>query len=689
VITHHTPEPIAREAFEAALMELEQAVAPVAPVAPVAAPPPPAAPTAPPPNGTTAHGALRALGAVHEPGRLAAPLTPAQHRAIVRALAPHWREGQRHRLALALAGALAHAGAREGEVVAVVEGLCGAAADGETADRLAAVRTTFARVAAGETASGWPALAELVGDAAVDALRRALDLWGGGAPHGGTAAAAEADDLVVVPTPRRQPPALADGALHGPLGEIVRAVAPYTEAAPAALFAYLAAFIGADAAAAIGREPFRELYDLYTPRGYFLLVGPSGRGRKDTAANLIRTLLEEAGIAPLVIAGANSAEALIRDLHRLAPEDEPPTGGLFPRRVARAAVVRETEFGRLLTLTQRQGETLSAVLRAGFDSTHLRTSRADGAVEVLDVHLALVGHVPTEELQRLNLREHLASGLLNRHLPIWTERPHVLAAPTPVPVEIRLRAREVLQGIYKYLAAVRRGEAPVPERDAAARALWAEWYPRWSTTQRAPALAQATERVPTYASRLATLFALADRSAVVTAEHLAAGILWAEHGALVWEYLLDETTGDRVADNILARVAPGEEWPWSALYRELAHRGTDAAAIRRALRWLAELGLFEELRARRGERGRLGEYWRRTHARITRWLRSQLARRTVALRGEVTLRVVRGDGAATVGEASEGEDKKGGLRLCWGCGVPTAPDWPGRICRDCEQLGVR
>jgi hypothetical protein len=677
--------------FEAALAELEQAVAPVAPVAPVAAPPPPAAPTAPPPNGTAASGGLPALGVVHDPGRLAGPLTAAQQRAIVRALAPHWREGQRHRLALALAGALAHAGAREGEAVAVVEAVCAKAGDDEAADRLAAVRTTFARVAAGETTSGWPALAELIGDAAVDALRRALDLWGGQPPRAGTAAAAEADDaddLVVVPTPRRQPPALADGALHGPLGEIVRAVAPYTEAAPAALFAYLAAFLGADAAAAIGREPFRELYDLYTPRGYFLLVGPSGRGRKDTAANLIRTLLEEAGIAPLIVAGANSAEALIRDLHRLAPEEEPPRP-LFPRRVARAAVVRETEFGRLLTLTQRQGETLSAVLRAGFDSTTLRTSRADGAVDIQDVHLALVGHVPTEELQRLNLREHLASGLLNRHLPIWTERPHVLAAPTPVPVEIRLRAREVLQGIYQYLAAVRRGEAPVPERDAAARALWGEWYPRWSTTQRAPALAQATERVPTYASRLATLFALADRSATVTAEHLAAGILWAEHGALVWEYLLDETTGDRVADNLLARVGPGEECPWSALYRELAHRGTDAAAIRRALRWLAELGLFEELRARRGERGRLGEYWRRTHARITRWLRSQLARRTVALRGELTLHVVRGEGAAAVGEASEGGDKEGGLRLCLGCGFPTPPDWPGRICRDCEQLGVR
>lgn len=100
---------------------------------------------------------------------------------IIRARWP--AEGTGHNAALlALSGALlAGAGWPTEAVLSVVEAAAPSRARPRPREALDAVAYTAAALAAGRTVTGWPALAGLVGDDAVDAAREALGLW---APRG-------------------------------------------------------------------------------------------------------------------------------------------------------------------------------------------------------------------------------------------------------------------------------------------------------------------------------------------------------------------------------------------------------------------------------------------------------------------------------------------------------------------------
>jgi DNA polymerase-1 len=91
-------------------------------------------------------------------------------------LATFWQPGNRHQLALALAGGLARAGWAQADTEHFVRAVAVAASDEETADRIAAIRTTYERFRAGERAVGWTSLADMTGEATVKRLREWLDI---------------------------------------------------------------------------------------------------------------------------------------------------------------------------------------------------------------------------------------------------------------------------------------------------------------------------------------------------------------------------------------------------------------------------------------------------------------------------------------------------------------------------------
>jgi hypothetical protein len=68
---------------------------------------------------------------------------------LIDAIGSHWVEGNRHGLALAVAGILAKAGVPESQAVAVIEHAAHAAGDDELDDRRMAVATTYTRARAG------------------------------------------------------------------------------------------------------------------------------------------------------------------------------------------------------------------------------------------------------------------------------------------------------------------------------------------------------------------------------------------------------------------------------------------------------------------------------------------------------------------------------------------------------------
>ena len=91
-------------------------------------------------------------------------------------LVPLWRQGIRHPLALALSGAMLSAGYTPDETRDFIVAVASAAGDDEIHDRRLAVKSSAEAQAAGKPATGIPKIAELVGEAALDVLKRWLGL---------------------------------------------------------------------------------------------------------------------------------------------------------------------------------------------------------------------------------------------------------------------------------------------------------------------------------------------------------------------------------------------------------------------------------------------------------------------------------------------------------------------------------
>ena len=164
-----------------------------------------------------------------------------------------------------------------------------------------------------------------------------------------------------------EPPA--EAAYHGVLGDIARAVAPHTEADPVGVLGTLLAMFGA----ACGGS--RSLYQgsLQRTNLSVLLVGETGfGGRKGTALDVVPERVPAGLPGPRRRCGSSASRRA-----RRSPATWPATStagrGTRPRS---ASCIVEPEFGRLLTIMNREGSTLSAVLRNAWDGVPLGHARA-------------------------------------------------------------------------------------------------------------------------------------------------------------------------------------------------------------------------------------------------------------------------------------------------------------------------
>ena len=196
-------------------------------------------------------------------------------------LARRWpAEGARQDAALALAGALLHAGWSEEETEAFVAAVVRAAGDGEARKREATVRYTARAVDSGRNTTGWPTLAGLVGDQVGDAVRGWLGLRDDprflriprNDPHGGDSADSAENAAgpepwePPVPLPVGERPPWPEGILPDPLAPYVAALAWATQTPPAlAAVAVLGTLAAACAkrVAVVVRPGWREPVNLY------------------------------------------------------------------------------------------------------------------------------------------------------------------------------------------------------------------------------------------------------------------------------------------------------------------------------------------------------------------------------------------------------------------------------------------
>ncbi|GAA0509679.1 hypothetical protein [Saccharopolyspora thermophila] len=325
-------------------------------------------------------------------------------------------------------------------------------------------------------------------------------------------------------------PELNPAALQGTAGEIVRAVAPTTEAHPAALLAILLATFGAW----LGPGPHLLRGNAPHPgRVWPLITGRSSDGAKGTAQAVIDRIFREVTVGsdcPLrQVRGLSSGEGLIE---LVADEKDEDTGELIPRTDRRLLVVEE-EYGQVLIQFQRSGNTLSTTLRQAWDGKTLQSVTRSNPMTATEPSITLIGHVTPRELRERMTSAEVFGGGVNRMLIIASRRARLLPEGGNLPHDLVGEIADQLADRIRKLS--RLAEVPFTP---AAREAWVPIYEDLSRPRPDGPVAALLARSRPMVLRIALVYALIDGSTAVDAEHLhAARALWAYAEASIhWLY---------------------------------------------------------------------------------------------------------------------------------------------------------
>jgi hypothetical protein len=286
------------------------------------------------------------------------------------------------------------------------------------------------------------------------------------------------------------------------------------------------------------------------------LVGETSKGRKGTSWGHVRRLFEQVDpgwTKNCIQGGLSSGEGLIWAVRDSIEKSEPIrekkkiTGyqtvvvdeGISDKRL----LVYESELANVLRVIQREGNTLSAILRNAWDGQPLTALTKNSLAKSTGAHISIVGHVTRDELTRYMDRTELANGLANRFLWIATRRSKILPEGGGT-VDYEPLVPKLAQAIA---FARQTGEA---QRDAQARAIWAQVYGKLSDGK--PGIfGAATARAESHVMRLSVLYALLDQSPMVRAEHLRAALALWEYAEATAHWVWGDAIGDEVTDTLV------------------------------------------------------------------------------------------------------------------------------------------
>jgi hypothetical protein len=416
--------------------------------------------------------------------------------------------------------------------------------------------------------------------------------------------------LSTTPAQPKWPDSLAPEAFMGLAGDIVRAIAPHTEADPAALLVnFLVAFGNA---VGTGPHAIAEA-DRHGTNLFVTLVGATSKGRKGSSWGHIRELFRRADpewIDNRIMGGLSSGEGLlwaVRDpieKTEVLREKGKPTGQTVtyeadPGSEDKRLLVVEPEFASVLQVMGREKNTLSAILRQAWDSTGvLRTMTKNSPVKATGAHVSILGHVTKDELLRHLTETEAANGFGNRFLWICAKRAQFLPEGGEQP-----DYNSLVSYLHNALDLARR--MGTLQRDDQARAVWADIYPELSG-ERPGLFGNITNRAEAQVLRLSVLYAALDGDRWIRLPHLEAALGVWQYAESSARWIFGDKLGDEVADRILDALAHGE-MDRTALYY-LFGKHVKSERISTTLAMLRSIGRVN-VEVRESDGGRPREVW--------------------------------------------------------------------------------
>jgi len=420
------------------------------------------------------------------------------------------------------------------------------------------------------------------------------------------------DEKQSPPPPPSPWPVIDEAAYHGIAGDIVKAIEPCTEADPVALLVSLLAEVGT----MLNRTPHLTLDGSYHPLlVWFVLVGNSSKSRKGTSGKRTQKICAEADptwIRGLLKGTLSSGEGLafaVRDArYETKPKKEKGqlTGeteticvdsGVEDKRL----FLVQSEFGAVLRVMHREGNSLSGVLRDAWDGQDLAPMTKSNTVRATAPHIGIVGHVTKDELLR-NLSDTEASnGFGNRFIWLLVKRSKELPFPDEPNPDTLSRLATRLRGILNQGRTV--GQLQLTEQ---AREGWKAIYHDLSADR--PGLSGSLlARGEAQVMRLAGLYCLLDGRRELDLVHLKAALALWDYAETSTRQIFGDSLGDPVADQILRALIASKDGLSNSQISELLGRNATAARLNQAKAVLMTAGLIssEEI----GTEGRKRTIW--------------------------------------------------------------------------------
>lgn len=378
-------------------------------------------------------------------------------------------------------------------------------------------------------------------------------------------------------------------AFPGLPGEIIRAVEPHTESDPIAILIQTLTAFGN----VIGPGPHWKVEaDRHPMRLFAVIVGETAKARKGTSEGIVKKLFEDVEsewIRDRSKTGLSSGEGLIWQVRDPGEKDDP---GVADKRLW----IQEPEFGTVLRILGREGNTLSGVMRQAWDSGHLSTLTKHSPAKATGAHISITGHITQDELRTYLSRTETYNGLANRFIWLCVKRSKIL------PEGGRLHEMDLTPLTDKIRAAVQFAKS-VDEvrRDHEANEIWKAVYEELSEGK--PGMIGAVlSRSDTQVMRLASIYALMDCSKLILKEHLLAGLaLWdfAENSV---QYIFRGKTGNDDADTIFEALMKSEGDLTRTDINNLFGRNKSKAEIDEAVCLLHKLKRVQVIRKTTGGR---------------------------------------------------------------------------------------
>jgi hypothetical protein len=300
---------------------------------------------------------------------------------------------------------------------------------------------------------------------------------------------------------------------------------------------------------------------------FVALVGSTATGRKGTSWDFIYWLLrslDEAWATERIQGGLVSGEGLIYHVRDPTTRREPikEKGRVTGYQVVEAdpgvedkrLLSVETELSRMFKAMNRESNTLSDVARQAWDCRPVLSTLAKNSPNrATEAHVSIIGHITRPDVARHLAEVDSANGFGNRFLWACVRQSKELPEGGRIMEVDWAPIRTRLAAAFQFARGV-----GAMARDEDAKEVWRGVYGELSAPRPGLLGAMLTRGVP-QVMRLACIYALLDRSAVVKPEHLNAALAVWQYCEDSARYIFGQALGDSDAERLLTALGKAPE----------------------------------------------------------------------------------------------------------------------------------